>query len=329
MNTISIKSNAHISIVVPIYNVEKFLNKCISSIVLQSYSNLEIILVNDGSTDSSGEICEYWAEQDNRIKVIHKKNGGLSEARNAGIEVAAGEYLCFIDSDDFICSTYIQYLYDLITDKNADLSVCQLFEVDETDNVINRTHKSLKKELVLECNEECMREFLISSEIGTVAWRKLYRTNLFKPDIRYPEGKYHEDVWTTYKYIAKCNKIVIGNQQLYAYRIRNGSIMNSMFTPNHLDGVRGSVQRFNEIKHLYPNLKKEASLNIIYSANQCMMRLGKIRCLNHEYIDYLHEIYSNHLAAYLKGNSGFIPKVFSVFAKWMPRLLIKTIYLFS
>lgn len=329
MNMGFIKHRAKISIIVPVFNVEEFLNKCIDSIVSQSYSNIEIILVNDGSTDGSGEICDQWAKKDNRIRIIHKKNGGLSDARNAGIEEASGDFISFIDSDDFISPTYIQYLYDLLIDNDADLSVCQLFEVDEYGKELNKRSESLKKEHLVQGNEKCLQEFLINSDIGTVAWRKLYRTCMFKPYFRYPKGKYHEDVWTTYKYIAKCNRIAIGYQQLYAYRIRRGSIMNSVFTPSHLDGVRGSIVRFNDIKEQYPTLTKEAALNIIYSANQCMVRLGKIKCLDAEYIDYLHEVYRNYISYYLRGNSTLKPKFFAITARIMPRILIRIIHRLS
>lgn len=320
-----------ISVIVPVYNVDRWLDRCIHSIVNQTYKEQEIILVDDGSTDKSGSLCDRWSKIDSRIRVIHKENGGLSDARNYGIEIATGEYITFIDSDDFIDESYLHYLYDLIIQNNSDLSVCQLFTVNDLGDSIEKKNKSntAKNVIIIKGKEECMRQFLIDSKIGTVAWRKLYKSGLFKSDIRYPKGKYHEDIWTTYKYIEKCNCIAVGNQQLYAYRIRTGSIMNSVFSPNHLDGVKGSVVRFNELQILYPTLRKEAAQNIIYSANQCMIRLGKIRCLNSEYLDYLKDIYDHYLSLYLRGNSCLKAKLFSIIAKFMPKFLIKTIYLIN
>ena len=230
-----------VSVVVPVYNVENYIGYCIKSIINQSYKDLDIILIDDGSTDTSGQICDEWAKSDDRISVIHKTNGGLSDARNVGIDIATGEYITFIDSDDYILPTFIEYLYNLISKNNADISVCQLINVDESNSVISSGGEPLDK--IVRGNSDCMKEYLSSASIDTVAWRKLYKKELFKPDIRYPVGKYHEDVWTTYKLIAQCKTIAIGSNALYAYRQRTGSIVNSSFSPKHLDSVYGAIER--------------------------------------------------------------------------------------
>ena len=149
-----------ISIVVPIYNVEKYLEKCINSIIIQTYKNIEIILVNDGSTDSSGKICDIYLKKDKRIKVIHKKNGGLSDARNVGIENAKGKYIAFIDSDDFIDSDFIEILYNLIIEYNADVSCCKC-------NVIYKKNKKqqVEEKINIFTNYEAINEMLYQGKV--------------------------------------------------------------------------------------------------------------------------------------------------------------------
>lgn len=150
-----------ISVIVPVYNVEKYLEKCIDSIVNQTFDHLEIILVNDGSTDHSLEICEKYKVQDKRIKVIDKKNGGLSDARNVGTQVAMGKFITFVDSDDFIDSDMITYLYHLITQADADISICQHKEIDEKSGMINKYLSVSAKTIVGDDN--CMEAFFYES----------------------------------------------------------------------------------------------------------------------------------------------------------------------
>lgn len=208
-----------ISIVVPIYNVEKYLEKCINSIIIQTYKNIEIILVNDGSTDSSGKICDIYLKKDKRIKVVHKKNGGLSDARNVGIENAKGKYIAFIDSDDFIDSDFIEILYNLIIEYNADVSCCKC-------NVIYKKNKKqqVEEKINIFTNYEAINEMLYQGKIDNSACNKLYKLNLFE-DIKYPKSKYFEDLDTTYKIFLKSDKIVATNKKLYNYYQRTGSIL--------------------------------------------------------------------------------------------------------
>ncbi|MBD5261372.1 MAG: glycosyltransferase [Bacteroides sp.] len=319
-----------VSIIIPVYNVSQYLDKCLISITTQTITDLEIILINDGSTDNSGEICEEWRKRDSRIKVYHKKNGGLSDARNFGIDKATGKYLTFIDSDDYVQQTFIEYLLHLIEKYNSDLSVCQYFKFYDKDENTEFSTKKIRtpsSETIISGNDNCMYYFFKTNEIDTVAWRKLYKASLFSSDIRYPEGKYHEDVWTTYKYIAKCKSIAIGNQPLYAYRIRTGSIVNSAFSEKHLDGIEGAIERNEYIKHNYPSLTILSSASVIYSANQCILRLGRTSCSNSEYLDYLKDIYKIYTPFYLKGKSGIKPKIFSLIARYFPKELIKIIKL--
>lgn len=302
-----------ISVVVPVYNVENFIDKCIDSIEQQSYQNLDIILIDDGSTDNSGKICDEWASRDKRIKVIHKENGGLSDARNVGIEIAKGKYVTFIDSDDYILPGFIKYLYDLIENNNADISVCQLINVDENNFELSKGGNQI--DIVVEGNQECMKEYLSGNAIDTVAWRKLYRSALFKSGIRYPIGKYHEDVWTTYKLIASCDTIAIGSKALYAYRQRNGSIVNSSFSPKHMDAVYGAIERQKFIEKYYPKLKNLSSTGIIYASNICVMKMSKAKAKDiKSYLKLMQPLYRKYLYSYLRSNVRTASKLFALFA---------------
>lgn len=214
-----------VTVVVPIYNVEAYLDECINSILEQSYSNLEIILVDDGSLDSSGEICDFYAAQDNRIRVIHKVNGGLSSARNSGIEIANGDFIAFVDSDDYIHPKMIEGMIDLACLYGVSIVCCDYTSVEFTDN------KSVVE--VLD-NRTAICRLFDDSGFKCFAWNKIYRRDLFK-DIRYPQGKLYEDIQTTYKLFKIVDKIIYTKDKLYYYRIRENSISRYKFSERDSD----------------------------------------------------------------------------------------------
>ena len=239
-----------ISVIVPIYNVEKYLNKCIESIINQSYSNLEIILVDDGSKDSSGIMCDSYILKDKRIKVIHKENGGLSDARNVGLDKAKGEYIVFIDSDDWIDEKMIEILYNIVKKNNSDISICDYFLA------YNEEIQTQKEdiEVINLSNIEALKK-IYDKDLGVcmiVAWNKLYKRNLFKDDIRYPYGKIHEDEFTTYKLLYKAEKISYTNQKMYYYRQRENSITSS-FNKKRLDCLEAFDERVKYMKYIVKN----------------------------------------------------------------------------
>lgn len=207
-----------LSVIIPVYNVETFVAQCVESVIAQTYDNLEIILVDDGSTDRSGVICDEFAARDRRIRVIHKVNGGLSDARNAGIEVAAGQYLGFVDSDDWIEPNMYELLYNACAGNEADLSVCGLFR-DYKDRAISCPNKK-----AVLSSSEAMRALIEGEDLHDHAWSKLYRRSLFD-GVRYPVRQLYEDVRTTYKLVSKANKVVMIPECLYHYRQRKGSIV--------------------------------------------------------------------------------------------------------
>lgn len=315
-----------ISVIIPMYNVEKYLRQCIDSVLEQTYQNLEIILVDDGSPDNCGKICDEYAELDSRINVIHKKNGGLSDARNVGIEIAKGEYITFIDSDDFITKDYVEYLYQLLENGNADMSVCQRLDVDEEGVSLNI--KINVKEQVVVGNRECMRAYVEERSVETAAWGKLYKTEMFK-QVRYPVGKYHEDVFTTYLLIAQCEKIAIGSEQKYGYRSRTESITKSSFSKKHLDSVEGTIKRGEFVGKKYPEFAQVANSQIVYAANYCVMKMIKAEVVDTQSITELQKVYRKYEHDFLKGTSRIAAKAFSLFAYVNLSLLVRTMLMFN
>ncbi|WP_424475223.1 glycosyltransferase family 2 protein [Oceanobacillus kimchii] len=237
-----------ISIIIPVYNVEQYIHRCVDSVISQTYKKLEIILVNDGSTDNSGVICNEYKSKDSRISVIHKTNGGLSDARNKGIDQASGRLITFLDSDDWVEMNYIEHLYWLLQSNESDISICEFMKVSSNDIIIQDNQFKVKNYSKL----ESLRELATKRSVNfTVAWGKLYKAYLFK-DIRYPFGKIHEDEFTTYKLLFKSEKISFSDSKLLYYWQRDDSIMaNNNFNPKHtLDKIDAFLERadfFNEI----------------------------------------------------------------------------------
>ncbi len=206
-----------ISVVIPVYNVEKYLPRCLDSVINQTYTDLEIILVDDGSTDGCGEICDEYAAADKRIRVIHKTNGGLSDARNAGIEIASGEYITFIDSDDSVSGSCVELL--LKTAEKYDADIVQGRYTSRLEEL-----GTLSGSISVMTGEEAFRQIMLFGDITVNAWAKLYRTRLFD-SIRFPKGRINEDSLTTYKVVLLAGKVVSMPDNIYFYFIRSDSII--------------------------------------------------------------------------------------------------------
>ncbi len=215
-----------ITVVVPVYMVEEYLADCINSILAQSYKDFELLLVDDGSTDRSGKICDEYATKDSRIKVIHKENGGLSDARNTGIELATGEYITFIDSDDIVSNDYLKCLYDAAIKYNADIvqGVLTTFYSRMDSNSLDRRNHEYNVRVFDKRN--AIRDYLIYRTHFSNSTVKLFNISLFD-DIRFPIGKYSEDEYTTYRLVLKANRTVCLPRYIYYYRLRQGSIVRS------------------------------------------------------------------------------------------------------
>lgn len=216
-----------ISVIVPVYNVEAYLDRCVESLVNQTYKNLEILLVDDGSTDSSGALCDRWALRDTRIRVIHKPNGGLSDARNTGLRAAAGELLLFIDSDDLVNVHMAEYLLNELLRQDADISICTFQDFADGQDVDVQQSVSCEDVLVQPGRETILDIYRGKGEkTAFVAWNKLYRRKLFTEHrIEYPVGRIHEDTFTTYQLLYFADKVAVLRAPMYYYRLRGGSIM--------------------------------------------------------------------------------------------------------
>ena len=210
-----------ISVIVPVYNVQKYVRKSVESILQQTYKNLEIILVDDGSTDESGKICDMLARSDNRVTVIHKKNGGLSDARNAGLDRATGELIGFVDSDDYIEKNMYEVLEERMRINEADISCCGRYVVQESDGTKTPYFILDREQILSPC--QAIGKLLVWDSCDSAAWDKLYKVKLFKGR-RYPFGVLHEDLNFTSKLFSESDKIVLTGMPLYNYLIRENRI---------------------------------------------------------------------------------------------------------
>jgi glycosyltransferase involved in cell wall biosynthesis len=279
-----------VSIVIPIYNVEKYITHCLDTVIHQTYSNLEIILVNDGSSDKSAELCQNYVDNDSRIKLINKVNGGLSDARNVGMDYATGIYITFIDSDDEVKHDYIEYLLELLVNNNADASVCQKQFISESGEEIPLNDNKIKN-ITFETTQDCLKDFLVNKNIETTAWGKLYFLSKIS-DIKFPVGKFHEDIFTTYKFLMRCNIVAVGSEAKYLYRKRENSITSTMFSERHLDSIYGCIERAEVISSAYPELGVFARGRVIISANSCLVKMCDSG--SKEYIGFLKAIYKKY-----------------------------------
>lgn len=227
--------NSVVSIIVPVYKVESYLDRCVQSIVGQTYKNLEIILVDDGSIDNCPAMCDVWAKKDSRIRVIHKENGGLSSARNAGLEMATGAFLQFTDSDDWLEPEMIAYLVDLAERSEADVVRCGYFEsyeTDELDHSIGESrcmHPNVADQII---------DLMNDGYLSGVVWNKLYRRAVVG-DVRYdPADGCSEDIMYNFRVLTKTQKVVYGDKPLYHYAVRLDSITNDVFKPEAFSIIR-------------------------------------------------------------------------------------------
>lgn len=255
-----------ISAIVPIYKVEQYLNRCIESLVRQTYSNLEIILVDDGSPDDCPQMCNEWANKDNRIIVIHKENGGLSDARNAGIQVATGDVISFIDSDDWIDLKAFEFMLNVMQMDNSDIVSCGVNWVNEDGKLLRID--SVKEHEILSPHD-AMRELLHDGKLKQHVWNKIYRRKVIE-NIPFEKGKYHEDVFWSYQAIGRARSVSVIPDSYYNYVQRADSIMGESYSPKRLDALYAMQLRCDYMKKHFPDLYNDALLN--YMCN-CLYHL--------------------------------------------------------
>lgn len=240
-----------ISVIVPIYRVEEYLNQCIESIVNQTYSNLQVILVDDGSPDRCGEMCEDWARRDKRIKVLHKKNGGLSDARNAGLAIATGRFVAFVDSDDWVEPQMYETMLSILVNENADLVACGIVDTYPDKDIVHSYAYAAGGP------EKFLKMIYQDTTFPVSACNKLYKKNLWD-DFKFPVGKLCEDAFTTYLLLDHASKIVQIPDGLYHYRIRESSIMTSEFKPARMDEEEAWRRNYQYMQTHHPELAKYA-----------------------------------------------------------------------
>lgn len=257
-----------ISVIIPVYKVEDYLADCVESVINQTYIRLEIILVDDGSPDNCPQMCEVFAQMDNRIKVYHKKNGGLSDARNYGIKVAQGEYLAFVDSDDYIMEQTIERLYNGILKHEADIEACKIYSLENGQlREYDRNGNNIKDSTPYISGMQYLQLY-IGGEIENATWNKLYKRECFR-DVRFRKGRNNEDFLMFYELCPKINKIGFVNYFGYVYRQREGSIVHNPNKFLYFDIIKNIEEIKKDIHTYHPSLvesidKKEIEERIIF-----------------------------------------------------------------
>jgi len=258
------KENVLVSIIVPIYKVENYLEKCLESIITQTYKNLQIILIDDGSPDGCGKICDEYAIKDPRIIVIHQKNKGLSAARNVGFEKVQGKYIGFVDSDDYIAEDMYESLVNAIEKYDTDISMCSYYKVEN--NIVAKAEYPEIKDRVYSKNE-ALKELLLDHKIQNYVWNKLYKRDLFA-NIKFPDGKEFEDIATIFYVFERINSIVKISQTKYFYVMRPESIVNDLTRKTINNYLEFNIKRYLYIDKKYPNLKLYNDYNLVVSTVQ-------------------------------------------------------------
>lgn len=260
-----------VSVIVPVYNVEPYLRECLDSIITQSYTDLQIIIIDDGSTDGSAAICDAYAAKDTRIQVIHQENRGLSAARNRGIELASGRYLTFVDSDDYLLPDFVETLLNLCLEYDADMSVSS-YTILENGRFTPLKIRSFHPEPELFVGQQKMEAYLKHIKLSVCAWGKLYAAELFR-NIRYPEGKIHEDSAVFHLVVHAAKRIAYVSKHAYIYRLRPGSITTSAFSPQSLDSISSRFELIDFISSNYPSLLPYAKVRLVDAACRCFCKI--------------------------------------------------------
>lgn len=258
------KSNEKVSVIVPIYNVEKYLERCLKSIINQTYKNLEIILVNDGSPDNSLVICEKYKKQDNRIIILNKKNGGLSSARNEGLKIATGDYISFVDSDDYIEKDMYEILVQNLIENNADISVGGVKDITENiDGSMKITKDTFQGERIIETLSpiDAMKKYLLGS---WSAWDKIYKREIHE-NLYFPEGEINEDEGIALEVLSRAKRVVYDNKSFYNYIKRENSITTSSFNEKKMDWYKHCKNNLKLAQNEFTEVKEEAEFRFLGS----------------------------------------------------------------
>ncbi len=288
---------ASISVIIPIFKAEIFLGKCIESVLSQDYKDFQLILVDDGSPDKCGQICEYYAKKDNRIKTIHKENGGVSDARNAGLDQASGEYLTFIDADDYVETTYLSYLLSLISQRG--------YQVGRANHFIDRgnsltTNAPVKGEMMVFPRKDAVEAALYHDRVDTASWGAIYKHALFD-NVRFPKGRIYEDTYVFCDIICQADCFVFGDQPQYHYVQHSGSIVNQSFNIKNLEFIDSVKRLADYAAEEYPSLLPACHRRTTHSYLSVLRKMGNIgseyyelrRNLRDNALQYSNEVIAN------------------------------------
>ena len=261
-----------ISIIIPVYKVEAYLPKCLDSVLQQTYRNLEIILIDDGSPDGCGKICDEYSKKDARISVIHKENTGVARARNDGIEAATGAYISFIDSDDWISPRAYEWMYKYIKKYKADCAVGGCVTVKDQNGKLKFPKNTFSYKATCETSEGVIKNLLLNA---SAMWNRLFRREIFET-LRFPQGRINDDEVTVLHAYAQCKKIVFVNRPTYFYRIRENSITTSCFSIRNVDYYYNSLDNEQFIREQLPQLQLCAEFKVVKSLLYCYVNLRKL-----------------------------------------------------
>lgn len=311
-----------VSIIIAVYNVEKYIKKCIHSVIYQSYKNIEIILVNDGSIDSSGEICDEVAINDKRIKVLHKDNGGLSSARNAGIEISTGDSLFFLDSDDYLSRDCIEKCVKMMMQYNADISIMQMLFIAEDTN--EEIPSNIQEKIEILNTENAIEASLYQIKFSCCAPAKLYKREVIR-EIRFPTSRLSEDLATCHLLMHNASSIVYSNAYGYYYRQHENSIMH-VFSPRRLDALEWArnIELFCSEK--YPNILCAAKCRTFNVAVHLLLDLpSKGEVHDENYNDIWNEIIRTRLITIKSKKVRFREKV-AAFLSYGGEMILKKVW---
>lgn len=304
-----------ISIIIPIYNVEEFLPKCLDSIVCQLRDDWELILVNDGSTDESGRICEEFAAGKDNVQVVFKSNGGLSDARNAGIKVAKGEWIYFLDSDDWLKEDAIQKLLNFAIDNKCEVVQGGIYYA-YSDRLLYRKPSKTEAENTVLDNNDAMHQLILNDRVKNFAWGKLYRADLIR-DLIFPVGKYFEDSYWQHNAMHRVTRYGIIDEPLYYYRQRETSISGN-FSDRNLDLLKGYESRMIFIKDNYPSFFSEivcSYWNMLFSFYFQSRRRPVVEKLYCEYYSESLDKYYDYFSKYLSCSFTWLFRESDIFIK--------------
>ena len=308
-----------ISVIVPIYNQKKYLAKCLDSILEQTYKNLEIILVDDGSTDGSSLICDNYSKTDSRIKVFHQKNKGVSAARNLGIKNVTGEYLVFIDPDDYIDRDYISYLLNLIlTNKNCELVVCGYLDVDEYGKEINKSHNSFQYNIFN--SQEYMKYLFCGKSLGYQGylWNKIFNVELIKRhELEFKENIfYNEDRLFVCKYLLYCNYIYFSNKPFYFYRHHSSSAM-ELTKQKISNKMLTEIVAFEEMKKLIKGMDDIYIYLVLDEYNSCILLRSKINSKDEKKVKIMDNLIKDDFLYIMRSNYVSIKRKVKILIKYL------------